>query len=47
MAYVSNGKNCFSKSAKDDILTYELEFIVAVIYPPFLINQYHFRIYDS
>ena len=31
MAYAFSGKNCFRWPAKDDILTYELEVIIAVI----------------
>ena len=47
MAYVSSGKNCFRWPAKDDILTYGLEDIIAVIDPPVPINQCHFRINEN
>ena len=47
MAYVSSGKNCFRWPAKDDILTYGLEDIIAVIDPPVPINQCHFGINEN
>ena len=47
MAYVSSGKNCFRWPAKDGILTYELEDIMAVIDLPVQIHQHHFGINES
>ena len=42
MTYVSGGKNCFRSPASDDILTYILEDIKAIIDQPAQINQHHF-----
>ena len=47
MAYVFCGKNCFKWPEKDDILTYGIEDIIAVIDPRVPINPNFFRINEN
>ena len=41
--HVSIVKNSSRWPAKDDILTYELEDIIALVEPPVLLNQHYFE----
>ena len=47
MTYVSSGNNCFRWPAKNDILVYGLEDVIAVIDPSVPINQRHLRINEN